>query len=166
MDKKKRIVLDAGENTALFVEQDSEGSYLATMYPFKESSLTLKIWAYLAWSLFSSVLFTLTFSFILYSTWLVLTNIFPDYSLIFGFVLSGLFLLTVLWTKQLFLKAKDELEDKRFVLVREVLREMKNECYDLEQYSIKSSYLYRGLDGDFITWYKQEKNKAYMKRSF
>lgn len=165
MDKKKRIILDAGENTALFVEQDSEGNYLATMYPFKESDLVLKTWKFLGWLLFQAASLSIMIGLVCLMAWSSLSHAFPDSSFIIGFVCSGIFLGSALFSKQVFLHSKKDLKDKQFVFVRDILREMKSENAEpIEQYSIKSSYLYNGMDGDFITWYKQEKNKQELRK--
>lgn len=167
VERKRRIVFDAGDNTALFVEQNSPGDYLATMYPIKESDLTLKIWASLAWSVVTSSLFVLAIGLMVYGFWSALSVSFPGYSWLIAFVLAGAFGGGFLLSKNMYKRAKADIDEKMFLFVREILRDMKSKNPEpVEEYSIKASYLYNGMDGDFITWYKQEKNKTSMKRSW
>lgn len=167
MDKKTRVVLDAGDDTALFVEQEGEGVYLAAMYPFRQSDLTLRMWKEAAFSVFSFFVLWLILASGIYGIWMGLNTVFPDHSFVAGFVCVGLLFSVTWYVRMMFQAFKKDLKENQVDLVRRIMRDMRRNstAVELEKYFIKSSYLYNGMDGDFITWYKQEKNKQEVKNS-
>lgn len=156
--RKTKLVFDAGDNTAIFIEQSSNPTQ-AIVYPINEINITKKILKRKI--AISSTKLSLVLAWI-FNIFLI-KNILED-SVLSNFAINFILFSATIFGILLFIKIVDNVfekpeKDLMEDYARKELRNMKNSNIVPEEYIIKSSFLYSGTDGDFITWYKQERNK-------
>jgi len=160
-NKKTKIILDAGTDTALFIEASTPADR-ALMIPVSESAIIQKM--------MKRKIFVNTFKALMTVVWLssffLMKNSVANSGLqettqnIVYFVFLGIAIFGSILLYKSLSNVFDTPDEKLLVeYAREEIRKNKYTGTSTEEYYIKSSYLYSGTDGDFITWYKQEKNK-------